>query len=160
MGVSLHLKIKTKNKHAIKATHLLLFTNIPPDDCLHGPSPTLTNVETRSFLPMRRNACFKNCKSISSGPHLMTAFFTRSSKNPRRFFVSFTCVLFLLTISLARKVRIWKLSLLIFSLTSSKNIRQLPLIVASISWCLQNMYACRACFKRLCNTQKYKAEVN
>lgn len=69
-GISLYLKIEAKNKHAIKPpTYLLMFTNNPSSGCLHDPLPTLTNVDTRSFLPMSKNACFKNHKSISSGPY-------------------------------------------------------------------------------------------
>lgn len=108
-GISLYLKIEAKNKHAIKPpTYLLMFTNNPSSGCLHDPLPTLTNVDTRSFLPMSRNACFKNHKSISSGPHLMIAFLSRRSKKSRMF--SFSFRLFLLTRSFARKVRIRKSS--------------------------------------------------
>lgn len=130
-GISLYLKIEAKNKHAIKLpTYLLMFTNNPSSGCLHDPLPTLTNVDTRSFLPMSRNACFKNHKSISSGPHLMIAFLSRRSKKSRMF--SFSFRLFLLTRSFARKVRIRKSSQFILSYTSSNSWRQLH-IVPSIS---------------------------
>lgn len=130
-GISLYLKIEAKNKHAIKPpTYLLMFTNNPSSVCLRGPLSTLTNVDTRSFLPMSRNACFKNHKSISSGPHLMIAFLSRRSKKSRMF--SFSFRLFLLTRSFARKVRIRKSSQFILSQTSSNSWRQLH-IVPSIS---------------------------
>lgn len=113
-GISLYLKIEAKNKHAIKPpTYLLMFTNNPSSGCLRGPLSTLTNVDTRSFLPVSRNACFKNHKSISSGPHLMIAFLSRRSKKSRMF--SFSFRLFLLTRSFARKVRIRKSSQFILS---------------------------------------------
>lgn len=113
-GISLYLKIEAKNKHAIMPpTYLLMFTNNPSSGCLHDPLPTLTNVDTRSFLPMSKNACFKNHKSISSGPHLMIAFLSRRSKKSRMF--SFSFRLFLLTRSFARKVRIRKSSQFILS---------------------------------------------
>lgn len=113
-GISLYLKIEAKNKHAIEPpTYLLMFTNNPSSGCLHDPLPTLTNVDTRSFLPMSRNACFKNHKSISSGPQLMIAFLSRRSKKSRMF--SFSFRLFLLTRSFARKVRIRKSSQFILS---------------------------------------------
>lgn len=113
-GISLYLKIEAKNKHAIKPpTYLLMFTNNPSSGCLRGPLSTLTNVDTRSFLPMSKNACFKNHKSISSGPHLMIAFLSRRSKKSRMF--SFSFRLFLLTRSFARKVRIRKSSQFILS---------------------------------------------
>lgn len=151
-GISLYLKIEAKNKHTIKPpTYLLMFTNNPSSGCLHDPLPTLTNVDTRSFLPMSRNACFKNHKSISSGPHLMIAFLSRRSKKSRMF--SFSFRLFLLTRSFARKVRIRKSSQFILSQTSSNSWRQLH-IVPSIS--IFNVYktcAPRAYFNGLCNTQ-------
>lgn len=113
-GISLYLKIEAKNKHAIMPpTYLLMFTNNPSSGCLRGPLSTLTNVDTRSFLPMSKNACFKNHKSISSGPHLMIAFLSRRSKKSRMF--SFSFRLFLLTRSFARKVRIRKSSQFILS---------------------------------------------
>lgn len=147
-GISLYLKIEAKNKHAIKPpTYLLMFTNNPSSGCLRGPLSTLTNVDTRSFLPMSRNACFKNHKSISSGPHLMIAFLSRRSKKSRMF--SFSFRLFLLTRSFARKVRIRKSSQFILSQTSSNSWRQLHIVPSMFTkHARRGQY-----FNGLCNTQ-------